>query len=397
LDDPFESDALEGMEQFHPDDIRHDVEELQKQRGEKRSYNVVRRLVAAIVPFLLLSAVIYYVVRVSQPPQFTTLPEDIEQDQPMVPKDGVKLDDSAAEEFLESDAELPEQAEIASDAELHQTAVPDSQSNVEAEVEEPAFIDISAARPTRQEHTERQKPGIIAYPRPEKEPAEAVIEVPSNRDVIDVVIEERSIQRSLEAQKSNSAAMRKKESSGRYIAGKITSTDQQPIPGAVVVAKGTGNKAVSNAEGDFQLSVEAEGTDTLEVSSTGYISETIAVDEGDMLAVALDEDVAELSEVVTTGRDDVSNAMPKTNLSLQEYQENIKEKLMTAYPGLSGRLHIQFTVDAQGKTKDFRVLNSLGAEADGKAIQLIKDGPKWQPGMLAGRPIEKQVNLRVDF
>ena len=82
------------------------------------------------------------------------------------------------------------------------------------------------------------------------------------------------------------------------VTGTVTSSaDGYGVIGAAVMEKGTSNGAVTDLDGNFTLKVEAGKL--LEISCIGYRSvEVIAVAN---LSVILDEDVAELSEVVVTG------------------------------------------------------------------------------------------------
>ena len=82
------------------------------------------------------------------------------------------------------------------------------------------------------------------------------------------------------------------------VTGVVTSkADGYGVIGAAVMEKGTTNGAVTDFDGNFTITV-AEGT-ILEVSCIGYA--TIEVPASAEMSIILDEDVAELSEVVVVG------------------------------------------------------------------------------------------------
>ena len=82
------------------------------------------------------------------------------------------------------------------------------------------------------------------------------------------------------------------------VTGVVTSSaDGYGVIGAAVMEKGTSNGVVTDFDGNFTLRVELGKT--LEISCIGY--RTIEVAAAENMAVVLDEDVAELSEVVVTG------------------------------------------------------------------------------------------------
>ncbi|MGD9556503.1 MAG: carboxypeptidase-like regulatory domain-containing protein, partial [Mangrovibacterium sp.] len=83
------------------------------------------------------------------------------------------------------------------------------------------------------------------------------------------------------------------------ISGSVTdSSTGEPLPGVTVVEKGTSNGTITNPEGSYTLSV-AKGV-TIQFSYVGYKTvELIA--ESATLNVKLQEDLAQLDEVVVIG------------------------------------------------------------------------------------------------
>lgn len=87
----------------------------------------------------------------------------------------------------------------------------------------------------------------------------------------------------------------------RRVTGKVvTSTDNQGLPGVNVQVQGTTVGTVTDAGGDFAITVPG-GNAMLVVSSIGYVKKEIAVGNQSTINISLDEDVRSLSEVVVTG------------------------------------------------------------------------------------------------
>ncbi len=86
----------------------------------------------------------------------------------------------------------------------------------------------------------------------------------------------------------------------RSISGKVTSSDDgSPIPGVNILEKGTANGTVSDADGNFTISVGSNAV--LVFSFVGYTSQEITVGTQTNLDVKLQSDVTSLSEVVVVG------------------------------------------------------------------------------------------------
>ncbi|MDO7877763.1 energy transducer TonB [Hymenobacter sp. ASUV-10] len=64
---------------------------------------------------------------------------------------------------------------------------------------------------------------------------------------------------------------------------------------------------------------------------------------------------------------------------------------------ISGKVHVTFTVDAEGHLHDPRVLKGLGYGLDEEAIRLVRLMPWWKPGKQQGRAAWVQVTMPIVF
>ena len=85
----------------------------------------------------------------------------------------------------------------------------------------------------------------------------------------------------------------------RSISGMVSDVQGIPVIGASVVIKGTTLGTVTDMEGKFQL--EAEPSQTLEVSFIGYQKVSLPVGNQTYFLITLKEDTETLDEVVVVG------------------------------------------------------------------------------------------------
>lgn len=86
----------------------------------------------------------------------------------------------------------------------------------------------------------------------------------------------------------------------RQVTGKVTDQEsQESLPGVTVMVKGTTHGTATNAMGEFALDVP-DGSNVLVVSSIGYVSQEISIENGTVINVALAVDTRTLDEVVVT-------------------------------------------------------------------------------------------------
>lgn len=88
----------------------------------------------------------------------------------------------------------------------------------------------------------------------------------------------------------------------RVVSGKVTSTeDGTALPGVNVVLKGTTNGTVTDADGNYRLTIPAAGG-SLVFSFIGLTTQEIAIGDRSTVDISLGLDVTQLGEVVVTGQ-----------------------------------------------------------------------------------------------
>ncbi|MFN7233353.1 MAG: carboxypeptidase-like regulatory domain-containing protein [Cyclobacteriaceae bacterium] len=80
----------------------------------------------------------------------------------------------------------------------------------------------------------------------------------------------------------------------------LSADDNSPLPGVNVVVKGTIDGTVTDVDGNFSLNV-SQSPSTLVFSFIGFQTQEVEVQPGAVLAVTLQMDVMQLTEVVVTG------------------------------------------------------------------------------------------------
>jgi TonB-linked SusC/RagA family outer membrane protein len=124
----------------------------------------------------------------------------------------------------------------------------------------------------------------------------------------------------------------------RKITGRIADgNDNNPLPGANVVIKGTQIGMVTNAEGRFTLTVPT-GRNTLTVSAIGYTAQEITIGNQSDINVTLAPDVKTLNEVIVTGygaqaKRDITGAVATVDV-----KEALKVPVTNVSQALQGRV-----------------------------------------------------------
>jgi hypothetical protein len=136
--------------------------------------------------------------------------------------------------------------------------------------------------------------------------------------------------------------------------GRITDEIGNPIAGAIVTIKGTGNSVTTDANGFFKIQ-NFSGNSTIVASSVGYQSKEVAAKPG-YFTIALTPSVAMLQEVVVTalGMEGRTSGVDISNdKSLKERKQSIQTvTVATQYQPTSTvyKIEDKYTLETDGKT-----------------------------------------------
>ena len=64
---------------------------------------------------------------------------------------------------------------------------------------------------------------------------------------------------------------------------------------------------------------------------------------------------------------------------------------------ITGRVILSFIVLKDGSITDIKVLRGIGGGADEEAIRVVKESPKWKPGILKGEPVNVAYTMPIFF
>ncbi|UUF13657.1 MULTISPECIES: SusC/RagA family TonB-linked outer membrane protein [Flavobacterium] len=157
-------------------------------------------------------------------------------------------------------------------------------------------------------------------------------------------------------QKTTSAKISKPVDAEKIkVKGKIVDENAVPMPGVTILEATTKNAAVSNFDGEFELSVE-EGK-TLEIAYLGYKTKTVTAQKG-FMTIQLEPNTSELSEVLVVGygkqsKKDVTGAVTQLEAA------NFKQGVNVSVDNL-----------IQGKVAGVRVVNTSGEPGAGVNVTI---------------------------
>jgi TonB-dependent starch-binding outer membrane protein SusC len=161
------------------------------------------------------------------------------------------------------------------------------------------------------------------------------------------------------------------------VTGRVTSGDDGTgLPGVSILEKGTSNGTVSDANGNYSISVSANGV--LAFSFVGYTTQEIAVGGKSTLDVTLQIDVTALNEVVVIGygevqKKDATGAV--MNMSTKDFNKGVLTSPQDLIVGKFAGVNVTSGGGAPGSSTTIRVRGGSSLNASNDPLIVIDGFP----------------------
>jgi TonB family protein len=65
--------------------------------------------------------------------------------------------------------------------------------------------------------------------------------------------------------------------------------------------------------------------------------------------------------------------------------------------GIQGKVYVRFVIDRDGSVRDVEVLKGIGGGCDEEAMRVIRECPRWSPGIQRGQPVKVRMSIPLIF
>ncbi|MGZ3887377.1 MAG: SusC/RagA family TonB-linked outer membrane protein [Flavisolibacter sp.] len=183
----------------------------------------------------------------------------------------------------------------------------------------------------------------------------------------------------------------------RQVTGKVTNDDGSPITGVNVMVKGSNTGTVTDADGNFSVSIP-DGPATLVFTSVGFEKKEVAVNNQKSITVALSLQNKELNEVVVIGyglarKSDLTGSvasikaedLKKTQVTsfdqaLQGRAAGVQVTQLSGKPGAETSIRIRGTSSINAGNEPLYVIDGMLVSSDGADMSTgVTRGPRIGP------------------
>ena len=381
LEDPFEQEAMEGLESQHPDLIESDLKKLSSKINLKKSYKLTYRI-AAVVAMLLIFSAIWIFIPESEDATIAQK-EDESLEKKKIPKEIPKEPESKEQISQEKTSKKDNEKETASPVKSSRPEI------AEAKPQPAEKKTIAEEDQTRQMEVPKSEPADPA------KVADSGDQDPAVASKVKMAREEENAMGYSVADVQNDQVTFRSEriavpEEKNKVFGKVLTPEGEALPGVNVMIKETGQGTITDREGNYQLEVPEDAE--LVVSFVGLTTEEVAVNSRDTVNVVLSKDIQSLSEVVVTNEN--KDAGPKGGMD--SFEAFVKENLREV-KGNPGTVTLEVSLNKAGEIQDIQVVNSLTEQQDQEAIRLVKEYPGFTPKIRTGKARASVVKLSIKF
>jgi CarboxypepD_reg-like domain len=184
----------------------------------------------------------------------------------------------------------------------------------------------------------------------------------------------------------------KQPDSLHYIQGLVLDDSGKAIESAIVSLYAQGKSTATDSNGYFKLYLKNIKKDQeIAINSLGFKSVNAVVSDSSLFRFRMQNATSQLNEVVVTGygiqrKKDVTgsvtivsakNSQPEGWQALNNYI-NENKKINNGDSVLKGEEIVSFIVNKKGKLSSFKIIKSISSSHDVESIRLLKSGPKLQ-------------------
>jgi TonB-linked SusC/RagA family outer membrane protein len=162
------------------------------------------------------------------------------------------------------------------------------------------------------------------------------------------------------------------------VSGKVVmAEDQSPLPGVNIVVKGTTNGTITDANGDYNITVNT-GDDVLVFSFVGYNAQEVQVAGRNTIDVMLTSDAKQLSEVVVTAlgikREDKSLGYAAQSVNENAVKDAKSNNWVNTLSGKVAGLNIQGTGAGPMGSSRITIRGESSLNLDNNQALIVVDG-----------------------
>lgn len=422
--DQFLTDAVDGLSSFSAEEVIADIQSLKTeiQKGRRSNRRYIWYAAASVLVILVSTFMLFNLEQKTNP----VLTENIRKVEPEPQKEIIQEPQHLQTNNTEQEIVTIEDSEdLEAENEIVVTEA-ENAGNISVPVENKSIK--SAFTPNLNEQIKLKKAldfsenlKMAKVESQQKTESKETNEqyASANQQPLVQTVSSKGKQRAVEAAPAKSSAMRiasvdRQDNEAKTISGVVTDTTGSPLPGVTVFVKGTGNGTITDVNGNYFIP-NVQDSNSLVYSFVGMKTQEIPTANKAQIDIAMPADDIALSEVVAIGY----GTMKKTDLtgsvsgvettSIEDrkatpsvgwkaYNEYLDSKLQHPTPGLPDKkvvVVVSFEVDEKGKLRSFKILRSNNDKYNQTAIDIITDGPGWQPAVKDSVAQKEKVRIRL--
>lgn len=121
--------------------------------------------------------------------------------------------------------------------------------------------------------------------------------------------------------------------------------------------------------------------------------------------------IVEIDSCLSTPRQDLNKLQDEKELALENlpsfpggdygFSEYLSSEIEYPYQArvnhISGQVIVRFVIEKDGSINEVKIMEGIGYGCDREAVRVLKASPKWNPGLLDGKPVRVYYTMPITF
>ncbi len=182
------------------------------------------------------------------------------------------------------------------------------------------------------------------------------------------------------------------------VSGRVVDVAGKPIPGAIVVVKGTTTGTTTDYDGTYKLAdVPVGSVLQLQAALNAPVQEVKAAVKGDVVYSLVPPPPPALAEEPFAAVEQMPEFPGGFESMAKFLSENLKYPAKARENNEYGTVFVSFVVLKEGQIIDATIAKGVSEALNAEALRVVQAMPKWNPGKQSGKEVPVRVSLPIRF
>ncbi len=408
MSDPFEADAYDGLSQLSADELRQDINALNRRLESKKNNRKLWVWMGAAASVAIVAGLFWllFLIVPHSPNEKMAILKPSNDTLYVNPSVEPEVVEQREEETLPAKISVPAPPKpvVADILIIDDDMVTDSK--LDYEIQSPLAFALSDEKTNTKDTTKKREQALLSN-------AAMAVETPERssniriRGVSPINItppQDTLVEKMLQGKVSGvKITMDQMDTGALIVKGYVMDDNRHPLPGASVVHNKSKKTTITNINGYFEMAIPTneKENDKLTATFIGFDNYEFEARK-DTTKIVLNPNLLALEEVVVVGygvqKEETQNyeyIQAKPRMGYSAYRKKVLDQIKALFipENSDNRLVVKITISMFGDVEQVEIIRSPYEPLNAEIIQIIQQADQWEPAMKNNSPVKETQRL----